>query len=300
MQKKTYELEVVSPMFSNGADPKAKETLEIRAPSVRGQLRYWLRAIIGAQTTELKKLWEEESEVFGTTELGSKVAVRVYPISVDDDYIEKSEMLPHKDKPFERSPSWAIQPEWTVTLELVAQHGEIPERVLHALHVWSLLGGLGKRSRRMFGAFKLSGGGAPTYSSPEALMDAIKKALKDAKCEVNTSPDIPRFPTLHPMHSWIIVGKRGYEDHKDAVISLFRDLLRNNTFRPKQDSFGGVRPRRSSPLIAQLRLINGRYYPVLTALRSKPDSRIDWNVVRDFMNAAARHFNAERVWGGWS
>lgn len=300
MQKKTYTLEVISPMFSNGADPRAKETLEIRATSIRGQLRYWLRAIIGAQTTNLKELWERESEVFGTTELGSKIALRVYPMSVDEDYIERSEMLPHKNERHERSPSWAIQSEWDVTLELVARHGKIPDEAVHALHVWALLGGLGKRSRRMFGAFALSGGGAPTYNSPEALGSAIRETLKRGGCEVNTSPEIPRFPTLHPKHSWIIVGKRGYEDYKDAVISLFRDLLRNNTFRPKQDSFGGARPRRSSPLVAQLRLINGRYYPVLTALRSKPDPRIDWNVVRDFMNTATRHFNAERVWGGWS
>jgi CRISPR-associated protein Cmr1 len=299
MQRKEYTLKVISPMFSNGADPKARESLEVRAASVRGQLRYWLRAIIGAQNTEAKHLWDEESKVFGTTELGSKVAVRIYPIAVDQQFVKKSEMLPHKDSERERSPSWAIQPDWKVSLELIARKGALPEGALHALHVWSLLGGLGKRSRRMFGAFKLSGSDAPRYNSPEELANAIRQVLQKAVGQVNTTPDIPKFPTLHPKHAWIIVGKRGYDDYEDAVVSLFRDLLRNSKFRPNQDSFGGVRPRRSSPLIAQLRQIGEKYYPVLTALRAKPDSRINWNVVRDFMEAAKRHFNAEQVYGGW-
>ncbi|MFQ3534773.1 MAG: type III-B CRISPR module RAMP protein Cmr1 [Aggregatilineales bacterium] len=299
MKKQTYTLKVVSPMFSNGADPKDKETLEIRAASVRGQLRYWLRAIIGTKTTNLEELWKEESAIFGTTELGSKVAVRVYPMRPDEGHIEKSPLLPHKRDQRERSPAPAIQPGWGVTLELVTRHGDIPERALQALHIWALLGGLGKRSRRMYGAFLLSRSNAPSYDSPEALMNAIKKALQDANCNVNTSPEVPRFPTLHPKHAWIIVGKRGYEDYEEAIISLFSDLLRNDKFRPKQDSFGSARPRRSSPLIAQLRKIGDRYYPVLTVLRSEPDQQINWEVVRDFMNAAARHFNAEKVWGGW-
>lgn len=299
MKKKTFSLEVISPMFSNGADPKSKDSLEVRAASVRGQLRYWLRAIIGAKTSDLKELWEHESQVFGATDQGSKVAVRVYPITVNEDYTRKSEMLPHKNTEHERSPSWAIQPEWKVKLELVTRHGDLPQEALHALHVWALLGGLGKRSRRMFGAFKLSKGGAPNYDSPEALITVIRQTLEAAGCNASTAVGVPDFPTLHPKHSWIIVGKRGYEDYEEAVVSLFRDLLRNSTFRPKQDSFGRANPRRSSPLIAQLRRINGRYYPVLTALRAKPDRRIDWNTVRDFMNAAAQRFNAEKVWGGW-
>ena len=299
MQRKEYTLKVISPMFSNGADPKARESLEVRAASVRGQLRYWLRAIIGAQNAELKYLWDKESDVFGTTELGSKVAVRVYPIAVDAQYVKKSEMLPHKDSERERSPSWAIQPNWKVSLELVARKGALPEPALHALHLWSLLGGLGKRSRRMFGAFKLSDSDATRYNSPEELASAIKQTLNKAIVQVSPMPDTPKFPTLHPKHSWIIVGKCGYDDYEDAVISLFRDLLRSAKFRPNQDSFGGVRPRRSSPLIAQLRQIDNKYYPVLTVLRAKPDSKINWNVVRDFMEAATRHFNAEKVWGSW-
>jgi CRISPR-associated protein Cmr1 len=297
MQRKEYTLKVISPMFSNGADPKARESLEVRAASVRGQLRYWLRAIIGAQNAE--QLWREESEVFGTTELGSKVAVRVYRSAEDKQYVDKSKMLPHKDSERERSPSWAIQPNSQVSLELVARKGALPERALHALHLWSLLGGLGKRSRRMFGAFKLSGGDAPRYNSPDELANAIKQTLNKAIVQVSPMPETPKFPTLHPKHSWIIVGKRGYDDYEDAVISLFRDLLRSAKFRPNQDSFGGVRPRRSSPLIAQLRQIGEKYYPVLTVLRAKPDSKINWNVVRDFMEAATRHFNAEKVWGSW-
>jgi CRISPR-associated protein Cmr1 len=46
-----YALTVVSPMFLNGSDTRQPE---LRAASVRGQLRYWLRAYLGAQTDTLK------------------------------------------------------------------------------------------------------------------------------------------------------------------------------------------------------------------------------------------------------
>ena len=64
----------------------------------------------------------------------------------------------------------------------------------------------------------------------------------------------------------------------------------------RRDARGG---RRASPLIAQVRRIGGHYYPVLTAFRSEPSSRIDWNVVRDFMRDAQSRYSGIHVYGGW-
>ena len=70
-----FTLKVVSPMFLNGAYTQQPE---LRAASVRGQLRYWLRAYLGAQTSDLKAIWEKESAVFGSTGQGSAVNVGVF------------------------------------------------------------------------------------------------------------------------------------------------------------------------------------------------------------------------------
>ena len=58
-------IKTVSPLFLNGAD---KAQPELRAASVRGQLRYWFRAIEGAKTDSLQEVWRKEESIFGSTE----------------------------------------------------------------------------------------------------------------------------------------------------------------------------------------------------------------------------------------
>ncbi len=41
----TVTLETVTPLFLGGADPRGAP--ELRAPSFRGAMRYWLRAALG-------------------------------------------------------------------------------------------------------------------------------------------------------------------------------------------------------------------------------------------------------------
>ena len=53
MLTKEYDVEVVTPMFLSGAD---QQKVEIRAASIKGQLRWWWRAMNGhLSLEELKK-----------------------------------------------------------------------------------------------------------------------------------------------------------------------------------------------------------------------------------------------------
>ncbi len=76
-----FECQVLTPLFLGGAD--ARLNPELRAPSIRGAMRYWYRALLGGSmlvtsgTNELQILKENEARVFGTTEQGSAVTVRV-------------------------------------------------------------------------------------------------------------------------------------------------------------------------------------------------------------------------------
>lgn len=74
MQTTTLNLEFVTPCFLGGASP---EVPEWRAASVRGQLRWWFRAIaggkLGGQPETTRKL---EAAVFGTTNRASALTVR--------------------------------------------------------------------------------------------------------------------------------------------------------------------------------------------------------------------------------
>lgn len=292
-------LTVVSPMFLNGADTKQPE---FRAASVRGQLRYWLRAYLGAQTSDLKAIWEKESAVFGSTGQGSAVSVRLFGIATVS--TGSYAMLPHKKNEREQSFQKAISPDTKFTVQLVTRPGvEIPPYAITAFRLWSLLGGLGKRSRRMFGAFSVSGDFDNSPASITEYQSLLETLLQELKPHASS---IPEFPTLHPSHSWIIVGRTAYDTYEEAVKYLFTDLLRIPVFRginnQKEKTFGSASPRRSAPLIAQIRRIGDSYYPILTAIRSRPDSTIDWSHLKKFMETAAesKHFNAEKiVWGGW-
>ncbi|MCX7683494.1 MAG: type III-B CRISPR module RAMP protein Cmr1 [Anaerolineae bacterium] len=82
MNRLAFNCEVLTPLFLGGAETRVHP--EVRAPSIRGAMRYWYRAIVGGSTfasddaeKHLKQLRELESDVFGTTEQGSAVTIRV-------------------------------------------------------------------------------------------------------------------------------------------------------------------------------------------------------------------------------
>jgi len=307
MAQLEFTLRVVSPMFLNGADTRQPE---MRAASVRGQLRYWLRAILGAQTDDLNRIWEREGAVFGSTGQGSTVSVRVFlPQSQPELKLKKVPMLPHREGTHANiSRADAIKPNQSFDLQLVTRPGvDIPSDVSYALQLWSLLGGLGKRSRRMMGAIEIrpKATNMKWYEkpqTPDAFKDTLVKTLNDAVHSPIKMPEIPPFPVLRPNHSWIIIGSPA-NDPKEANQEFFRQLLRNSKFKPQQDVFGyagGGKKRRASPVIAQVRKLGDNYYPVITAFRSQPLEKANYSdILRDFMQAATTHYNGIHVWGGW-
>src|ERR1700688_263255 len=77
MQKVIFTLRVLTPLFLTGADPG---TAELRAPSFRGLMRYWQRALVGSligTTQSLERVKKAETALFGATDTGSAVAVNV-------------------------------------------------------------------------------------------------------------------------------------------------------------------------------------------------------------------------------
>lgn len=83
MKTETFHLELITPCFCGGAEPEKQA--EIRAPSIRGQLRWWFRTLGGFKSLAPMPLREQEALIFGSTagEEGQagKVVVRVLPAS---------------------------------------------------------------------------------------------------------------------------------------------------------------------------------------------------------------------------
>jgi CRISPR-associated protein Cmr1 len=313
-----FMLKTASPWFVYGADPRQRP--ELRAASIRGQLRYWLRALVGARTTDLSEVWKQETAVFGSTGSASPVSVHMLPQKLRKDDIRKVDMLPHRSgEKGSRSPSpkaEALRTDVEIHLHFLTRPGVdyFPQEFAPALSLWLLLGGVGKRSRRMFGApyvkrvkvqpetLLSENWWAEPPKTQERFIDILRDRLAYylPNDKLASGLTVPSFPTLHPSHSWIIVGREQFTDYEEANRALF-SLLRSKTYQPYSDYFGFVKgsDRRASPLIAQVRQLGDGCYPVLTYLRSRPYPRhVDWDIVNRFMKDAIDKFNAETAWGG--
>jgi CRISPR type III-B/RAMP module RAMP protein Cmr1 len=299
MAKYDFTLELVSPAFIAGTD---KARPEMRAPSIRGHLRYWARALLGATITDSKKLYEQESKAFGSTEEGSKFSIIVYPSS--SERTGRVNMLPHReDSSSNPSPMDAVI-KGKYRLRIATRPGQkVDDLVWDALKLWSLLGGLGRRSRRMFGAVSLmpdEGCNAAWYralKTPEDIANAVDDILKKYR-PINGS-GVPLWPSFQTNYSWVIVGRESYRNYKEANQALFRELLRdkNKRYHGSGDhTFGNVqRGRRASTVHAQVRLLNNGFHPVLTAFLSQPNQNINQKLLSQFMKEATDHFDAVTV-----
>lgn len=296
MPSLSIKLKTVSPLFLSGAD---KDQPELRAASVRGQLRYWFRAIMGTRIVELSKIWEREQNVFGSTEKSSVVSIRVYgrPSEPTGEFL-----LPHRSE--RRSPQKAIAENSPFQLHLCTPPGiEIPQEAFVSLKIWLLLGGLGKRSRRMMGALSATNFWEPALEEPQTFITECKKTISTfapdpEKLSRLYNQNLPSFPTLHPNHSRIVIGKKDFHSAQEANIALF-SILRSNEFRQHEWVFGhAMQGRRASPLIAQVRKIGRAYYPVLTIMRSSDIKDREWGILNDFMSQCEQKFDGESVWGG--
>lgn len=172
--KLTLTVKCVTPVFLGGS--QARELADsIRPASIRGQVRYWLRAMLGASINPanpddaLKELKRREGGLMGDTEAGSPVRFRVRangPLQ----YVGKNSggrmMLPHRmagvpDTPQnirdrQPLPEAAFVESQSFNLILSPRPGRkaIPDEVVAATLLWLYLGGLGKRARRGFGSLQ--------------------------------------------------------------------------------------------------------------------------------------------------
>jgi CRISPR type III-B/RAMP module RAMP protein Cmr1 len=298
-----YRMQVISPLFSVGA---YQEHPEIRAQSVRGQLRYWYRAMKGAQITDSKQLFAAESAIFGATGAGSPVAVRIVPGECEQGEVR---VLPHSTS--KRFTKPATKPEGVFDIVLqVRPGGAIPDDFDRALTLWLMLGGIGNRSRRMMGAvqpaFRKDGIGHEepdwwhVWHVEKDVRVAIGTVLDYAfHMPLSTNVASPNFPTLHPHHSRIMVGTETFGDAQEANIALFR-VIRKDSYRSSERIFGmASQGRHASALHAQVRKVGEKYYPIITAMWSSTVSQrsSDRDLFQKALGDLQQEFKAQTVWG---
>ena len=118
------QIEFLTPTFSRGA---YQDTPEIRAPSIRGMVRWWYRALhgppahVGGHHRGWETVWREEKELFGGVGGGATASRLVFRVLEITGHPAEHTTLPHKPSAGQRSPQAAFDPGGTFTLQVTSR-----------------------------------------------------------------------------------------------------------------------------------------------------------------------------------
>ncbi len=170
---------IVTPLFLGGANQHVDDG--IRAPSIKGALRFWWRALhwgrcfreAGAETEALKLLYREERHLFGTAAViedqkpfGQGVFLlrvsRQPKVVLETAWPQNNTgsgylgygLMETKETPHRQGIREGV--DFTLELRFRPATKQVDvNAMIETLHTWSLFGGLGSRVRRGFGSITL-------------------------------------------------------------------------------------------------------------------------------------------------
>ncbi|MDW8381478.1 MAG: type III-B CRISPR module RAMP protein Cmr1 [Verrucomicrobiota bacterium] len=172
MKTETFHFELITPCFCGGAEPEKQA--EIRAPSIRGQLRWWFRTLGGFKSLAARgiSVRDQEALIFGTTAgkqgQAGKLIMRLTSPQPPSQPTNADDLRAGMDTPL----GYALFPlrpfggsdgkrgkiaEGAQVCVSVLWRGEanLWDSVRALLAIWGHLGWLGFRGRRAFGAVRL-------------------------------------------------------------------------------------------------------------------------------------------------
>jgi CRISPR-associated protein Cmr1 len=263
------EYELITPLFGGGTETQKTDPVSaIRVPSIRGQLRFWWRAIRGGQFAgDLKALKKMEDEIFGAASAGegnpSLIQIALLDCSVGsedrpfevvggktDSARSRGKIQPRKGSLVHPYAAFTLQPKaedavvgmdtlsvkTNVSFKLSVVFPEsIAEEIEAAIWSWETFGGIGARTRRGFGSLhllRLDGQNVPSLKISEAE-ERIKKRLDDFLLETQFPSDIPHL-SKNPL--WRITT-----NHRDAIEAWTYLIERLRQFRQyRKDSEGDL------------------------------------------------------------
>jgi hypothetical protein len=182
----------LTPCWAGGADPA--ETAEIRVPSIRGQLRWWLRALFPNANADtqilgraddsgvrasavsivvkdvharvLQQNLEDYTGCQGNAALQNPEAYFLWPLRPTRQSPQRRGVL----MPLPRHPVASFTLEWSWLPPFFAQAPQWQPRFEQALQAWSLLGTLGTRATRGYGSLWDASG---NFNTPDDFAQAL-------------------------------------------------------------------------------------------------------------------------------
>jgi len=255
-----------TPTFCYGADGV---TPELRAPSLKGALRFWWRAIY--PDLSLDKLKENETNIFGGTggdeeskAIRSSFSFRIINPNLR---IDKYRPLPHHDdssycnncekrngkciKSYKKDAFMESS-----TFEIIIRPKK--EEIKNLLLLTSILDGIGARSRRGFGCFQIEAINDEKFNF-ELSEDNITKLIRSINPNFEISKDYNRnYPYLQKVE----IGK----PHSD-----YNEILKNigKASHEFDTPYTGTarNGRYASPVYVSIYKQNDKYYPIISTLK---------------------------------
>jgi CRISPR-associated protein Cmr1 len=217
MIRSNYHFEIITPCFCAGADPNQAE---IRASSIRGQLRWWFRVLGGFKSMSHMTVRDQEAMVFGST-AGNKgnagnIVMRIssyrlssekrdgqalgHPNFSDPAYLTFP--IQTRERQGQRigdSSRGVLLPGGSFSLEVLwrGANGTWPD-VEALVAVLGHLGALGFRGRRAMGALAFKSGSANC-----SLNEALQKFARPGAVSIYSLPSCNKDQVISKLGGWL-------------------------------------------------------------------------------------------------
>ncbi|MEM7374525.1 MAG: type III-B CRISPR module RAMP protein Cmr1 [Bacteroidota bacterium] len=296
MDTLTFTCKIITPMFLHGADG---QTPELRAPSIKGAMRFWWRAVNGH--LGLDELRKQETAIFGGVGKGesdgrrSKLLIR---LDLDQPLRTiRSSLVPHKRSRDGRrqmmmANAFAPEERFHVQLSRLPSCPMSLEEIQSLFQLMSALGGLGKRVRRGMGSIVLTHVGDKAVPSP--TLDIIQRAISQLSQHYSKrgSQIIHTYQGKMEQYPWISeisVGTPKDRRITDVISQKTHDLKFKNRddrryIQSYEVSMGhAFKGRFASPVYTSI--LDEQFTPVITILNTIPDRNwrnIDMRIQQEF------------------
>lgn len=312
-------LRSITPLLMYGADnkddtrtnPSIEAIPELRASSMRGILRYWLRAVLGANISAVSKVYEAESAILGSTETSSRFTIRVYP-SREIKESAGVTVIPAQTRGFNlRHVGFEPDSDFRIVLSthpLDNSNVLAPDSPLvKAIFLMCHMSGLGRRARRGSGNLRVLQaegyeGDLSLDALPEdhkALADYIRRVsefVSPAGKNIASHPAAPTFPVFAWDTAAVLVSDQVHTNHDDAFKELW-DV--SGPYHQEGGIFGDVRPRRASAIHMRVSLTQSGYVAHQTILYSGSGQ---WRTMQKYIQHCQVNgfHDVYGTWGHWT
>ncbi|QRN84298.1 type III-B CRISPR module RAMP protein Cmr1 [Chloroflexota bacterium] len=289
-------LEAVTPIFLFGAATGNNAQPELRGAPFRGQLRYWYRTLYPNCSSE--NLLRLEAQVFGSTEIGSRVSVITKPKNSRSMPVNAKVVLPHRNHGRFTLKAFSEGSQFYLTTRVKDRASIDP--LLKSLLLLLNFSGVGKRVRRGFSSLKVLEMSADTipdeYQQGLDLLGAsefknvaeIRQHYSSLLSHVlndrfNSSTTIAGFPQDDVSHSYpafadgswcaLVTEQSLGNDYKEAMENFWHRHLRSDVIidHPRDRAFGYANGgRRASPFHLHMVRAKDGFHLVLIAFNASP------------------------------